>query len=738
VFVTLEENAARAPGPGIAEIVAHATPDGIFRYVSNGCIQLLGYAPNELLDHSFEGLLHPDDRPIAQRALSTLREQGATVTAKHRSRRKDGSYCWLETTGRTIRGADTGAIEEIIMLSRAGESRECAELITHHALQAPQSMEALIDRIIEGVLELDSDWRITYVNGEMERVARRSRDEILGRTLWDAFPGTVGTIFEEKYRAAMATQSPEIFEACYQPLDIWVEVRAYPAPSGLSILFQNVTERRRQVATLRESRRFLQSTLDALSAHIAILDESGTIIAVNSAWRRFGAANSLRSPEHALGVNYLAVCDAAAACGAESASEVAAGIRAVMDGSRESFHWEYPCHAPDEQRWFVVRVTRFSDPGPLHIVVAHEDISARRRAEITRAAVEVRYSSLFEQINDAVLVADVDARYLDANPAASDLLGYSREEFQQLRVPDVVADAPEWTKEEYERFKRAGTWRGELELRAKDGRYIPVDAQATVLDTTPEPRFVSVIRDIRERRALERMQQEFISMIAHDLRMPLTSIKGFAQMLERQGTYREAFVRQIISNADQLQRLISDLSDVTRIRSGILEIEPAATDLLSLARAAIESARAASERHTFHLDALPGPLVGDWDSARVTQVLQNLLSNAIKYSPDDGEIWLRLRERAGDALVEIQDQGIGIAPDDLQDLFDPFYRAASAGATATGLGLGLAISKAIVEAHGGRIWVESTPGQGSTFRFTLPLSRDDRDAPLPPSRHGHP
>jgi PAS domain S-box-containing protein len=609
--------------------------------------------------------------------------------------------------------------------------------MTHHALQSRQSMEAIVDRITEGMLGLDSNWRITYVNDEMERVTGRSRDEILGRNLWDVFPDATGTIFGEKYRGAMATQTPETFEAFYQPLDIWVEVRAYPSTTGLTILFRDITKRRHEIAALRESRRFLQSTLDALSAHVAILDETGTIIAVNDAWRRFGLANSLRSPEHALGTNYLAVCDAGAASGTEGAADVAAGIRAVMAGERDGFRWEYPCHAPDEQRWFVVRVTRFSDPGPLHIVVAHEDITARRQAEISRAAVEVRYGSLFEQISDVVLVADAEARYVDANPAATRLLGYTREDFRQLRVSDVVAYEPEWTDEEYERFKREGTWRGEVELRAKDGRHIPVDAQATVLDTTPEPLFVSVLRDISERRALERMQQEFISMITHDLRMPLTSIKGFAQMLERQGIYRETFVRQIISNADQLQRLISDLSDVTRIRSGILEIEPAATDLISLARAAIESAQAASEGHTLHLDASPELIRGSWDSARVTQVLQNLVSNAIKYSPDGGEIRLRMRQRAGDVLVEIEDQGIGIASEDLQNLFDPFYRVASAGATATGLGLGLAISKAVVEAHGGEIWIESEPGQGSTFSFTLPLKPDHRDGPLPPSQVEH-
>ena len=162
-------------------------------------------------------------------------------------------------------------------------------------------------------------------------------------------------------------------------------------------------------AALLESRRFLQSTLDALSAHLAVLDGHGTIIAVNAAWNRFGRENNFKSSGGGVGLNYLSVCDTAAGSSAEGAAAVmAAGIRAVAAGQSEEFQLEYSCHSPEEQRWFIVRVTRFGGKGPVRVVVAHENISARKRAEqvlqasehLMRLALEAGNLGVFEHALD--------------------------------------------------------------------------------------------------------------------------------------------------------------------------------------------------------------------------------------------------------------------------------------------------------------------------------------------------
>jgi PAS domain S-box-containing protein len=143
---------------------------------------------------------------------------------------------------------------------------------------------------------------------------------------------------------------------------------------------RDITERKRTDEALRESHRFLQSTLDALSSHIAILADHGTIIEVNAAWNRFARENGFVG-NYGVGDNYLQVCRSAEGACSEEASPVAMGIRSVMDGTRKEFYLEYPCHSPQEQRWFIVRATRFAGAGPVRVVVAHENITERKRLE---------------------------------------------------------------------------------------------------------------------------------------------------------------------------------------------------------------------------------------------------------------------------------------------------------------------------------------------------------------------
>ena len=154
--------------------------------------------------------------------------------------------------------------------------------------------------------------------------------------------------------------------------------------TGFLGVLADITERRRATTALQESKRFLRSTLDALSSHIAILDERGTIIEVNGAWNHFASRNTFMGSDRGVGDNYLQVCDSASGRFSEEAPVVAAGIRAVMAGECGEFHLEYPCHSPQEQRWFIVRATRFDGDKSIRVVVAHENITERKKLEAER------------------------------------------------------------------------------------------------------------------------------------------------------------------------------------------------------------------------------------------------------------------------------------------------------------------------------------------------------------------
>lgn len=217
--------------------------------------------------------------------------------------------------------------------------------------------------------------------------------------------------------------------------------------------------------------------------------------------------------------------------------------------------------------------------------------------------------------------------------------------------------------------------------------------------------------------------QNFLGLVAHDLRGPLTAILGYAQLACRPGVgqqTRQEALATIQDEARRMDRLVADLLDAARIGAGQFKIEPRPMDLVELAQRVVKAVQGTTSQHQIVLEA-PDRLEVRADPDRLEQVLGNLLSNAIKYSPAGGPIRVEVLREDQVASVAVTDQGVGIRREDLPLLFKPFSRV-YAGREARGAGLGLYISHAIIEAHGGRLWAESPgPGKGSTFKFTLPL-----------------
>ncbi len=262
---------------------------------------------------------------------------------------------------------------------------------------------------------------------------------------------------------------------------------------------------------------------------------------------------------------------------------------------------------------------------------------------------------------------------------------------------------------------------------------------------------VAVFADITHHKNLEQAKSDFVSFVAHEMRSPLTSISGFSAMLQKSenavssggaaipAASRTRFLGLIHEESERLTRLINNLLDVAKLEAGrVIELNRDACDFGRLADTALESQRAYSSRHTLKSDFAPDlpPIFADAD--KVIQILINLLSNALKYSPG-GIVTLGAQPKDGFLEVSIADQGPGIAPEQRAILFSRFGRApgeaqgAGSRAKPTGTGLGLFLTKHLVEAHGGLIWVESQAGRGATFRFTLPLAsaeNDDLKTPL--------
>ena len=246
--------------------------------------------------------------------------------------------------------------------------------------------------------------------------------------------------------------------------------------------------------------------------------------------------------------------------------------------------------------------------------------------------------------------------------------------------------------------------------------------------------YVAVFHDITRLKELDRMKSEFISMVSHELRTPLASIMGYTEMLltEEPGPLtptQKEFLEISYQSSERLLHIVEELLDVSRIETGRIKLKLERLRMEELVADIVEAMRPAAESKGLSLSLeVRGPIPPlEGDRARLEQVMNNLLSNAIKFTPEGGEVWVRLTREDNQIEVAVADTGIGIAPEEMPRLFGKFFRASSAvERSIRGTGLGLFITKSIVELHGGKIWAESELGKGSTFHFTLPLKRAER------------
>jgi PAS domain S-box-containing protein len=342
-------------------------------------------------------------------------------------------------------------------------------------------------------------------------------------------------------------------------------------------------------------------------------------------------------------------------------------------------------------------------------------------AEVGRQRLEAVLASTPEP----VLVIDEQSRLLLLNPAAIQVTGLVLSSTPGSPVSEVVSH-PDLlgllTMILPERISSR-------EIDLSNGKVYYASVSPVIAEGYPVGR-VCILRDITHFKELEQLKSEFVATVSHDLRSPLTLMRGYATMLQMVGDLNEqqkGYVRKIVTGIENMTRLVNNLLDLGRIEAGIgLQIEQ--VPLAEISDEVINSLQLQAVQKDIRLaQEIVTPnrgLVVEADKALLQQAMYNLVENAIKYTGVGGQIKIRLADRAGAVLVEIQDNGIGIAPLDLPHLFEKFYRSGRREAyTQRGTGLGLAIVKSIAERHGGRVWVDSQLGKGSVFSLEVPCEQ---------------
>ncbi len=377
--------------------------------------------------------------------------------------------------------------------------------------------------------------------------------------------------------------------------------------------------------------------------------------------------------------------------------------------------------------------------GDKYLIVLN-DITDRKQAEeaLQRALTETeegrdKIAAILNSVADGLIFTDMDNRVVLMSTSAQTMLGKSLHEIF-LQPLDAVIDNGA-LREQFTALHQGERNQalvemslgaeGEEEVRTVQAKSSPVRRGSGV-----RAGVITILRDVTLERKLDAMKNEFISTAAHELRTPLTSVKGFADLLLHEKGFsaqqQDEYLGIIFEKSQVLEEIIDDLLDLSRVESGrLVHLEKGLCDLVAVVQRSIDQYRKEFSSHRFEAVLPLGGLRLLLDEGKMVQVMENLLSNAVKFSTRGGLIRIICEGAGAEVRFSVEDQGIGMTPEQIDRVFDKFYRADTSDTAVGGLGLGMAIVKSIIEAHGGRIWVESKSGKGTKVSFTIPFSVQD-------------
>ena len=598
----------------------------------------------------------------------------------------------------------------------------------------------ILESITDGFFALDSDWRFTYINAAGERFLDRTPGDLIGKSLWDEFPGTVGSEFERVYRRVVAGPVGESFTAYYPNFHRWYEVTAYPAPNGLSVYFRDVTDRRQ----VEQERQQFAALVDASSDFIGVagLDLRGLYLN--------RAGEELIGLEHGQ-VASIGVLD----CFPESERDRVIGLIAGSEGGEPVVVDTWFQHLRTGQlipvSWAFLRLRDTSGNVSGYATVTR-DLTERNHAEERLRASEERRRLALDAAELGMWHVEPATRALQTDTRFRAIFGTTDEWTDYLQVFAVIhpddLPAVQAAVAAATRPQDPIPYAIEYRIVHPNGslRWVFAKGRTSIEGTGPSRRatsFNGTVADITEQkkgeeereRLVARLQEqdqrkdEFLATLAHELRNPLAPIRNGLQIMRLAKGDAKATeqVRSMMERQlGQMVHLIDDLLDLSRISRGAIDLRKVRIELAKAIELAIEATRPSIEQagHELVIEVPPGPIFVDADLTRLAQVFSNLLNNAAKYTQRGGRIRLSVQHLGTEAVVSVQDNGIGIPPHMLQHVFEMFTQVdRHLERSQGGLGVGLSIVQRLVQMHGGSVEARSDGnGRGSEFVVRLPVA----------------
>lgn len=734
-------------------------PHGIITMVNPSAALITGWEQDQALGSHIDKIFEITDEvtglKVINPAIEAMQENKVIPLANHTFlKQKDGNKIYIEDSGTPISN-ETGEIIGAVLIFRDVSDKKRAkdelhdlnaslekrvEARTLEVMESEKRISTSLDNMMEGVQILDFNYRFQYVNDALAKQIKFSKKDLLGYTMMEKYPGIENTQFFKAIQACMTNRIFDQIDFKYTFQDestSWFEVNIQPVPEGVLIRSLDVTERKKAEEYFHKSEIFSSSVLASISSHIAVIDADGNILSTNKAWDDFAKENGeTRLARVSKGSNYFDVCKKSILSGDPYAERALEGINSIFNKDRILFELEYPCDGPIIDRWFMLSVSLFGEEEN-KVLITHLDITERKKTQEKIRESEEKFRALVENAPDVIMTIDLENNIQFVNHIVS---GIPKDQVIGTSVYSFVD--PPYIELVKQTLKKVVTTKKVLSYETSGsvangsiGWYLthagPIFNGNNVVGIT------LLVKDISDRKQAEQTLQlqntelrktnseldRFVYSTSHDLRAPLTSLLGLINILDENMLPTEFDQKELIEmmklSITKLDNFIEDIINYSRnSRMEVEKDEINFKELINESRQSLKYMKGDSGlKINVEVDQI-GKFISD--RMRILVNMNNLISNAIKYhdkTKPNPHVNITVHSDALKAIVTVEDNGIGIADDKQEKIFDMFYRATK---LSKGSGLGMYIAKETQRKLNGTITVASKLDKGTTFTVIIP------------------